>query len=322
MPVYAYKAIDSDGKTITGTIDSASQDAAQGALASQGLIPLSVSASRGRAVAKAGGGGGQGNFAARYFKTVKTMEIIMFTKQMRTMLRAGIPITKVFSILQLQSENPTLSHALGVMGKDIQEGTNLLSAFKKHPSIFSKLYCGLINAGEASGTLPDVLDRVTYIMEHEYKVKRDIKSALAYPKMVLATLFGSFLFLLNVVIPKFVGVFEKAGLDLPWPTKLCLLMYQGIQHYWPLLLVGTIGAILGARAYLATSMGNLLKDQTLIKIPIVGPLFVKSAMSRFASILAILLKSGVTILDAFAIISETIGNAAIAKEFDYLSLRM
>jgi type IV pilus assembly protein PilC len=163
---------------------------------------------------------------------------------------------------------------------------------------------------------------VTYILEHEYKVKRDIKSALAYPKMVLFVLFGAFFFLLTFVIPKFISVFQKAGLDLPIPTQICLSMYNGIQQYWPLLLGFVLAGFFSVKLYFSTSQGAVARDRALIFFPIVGPLFIKSAMSRFASILTILLSSGVTVLTSFDILSETIGNAAISKEFAGLSKQM
>ncbi len=220
MPRFTYKAIDAGGKEITGTMEATSADAVQGMLVTQGNIPVEV-----KAAGKEGGGGGLQDL----LNPVKPQEIILFTKQLRTMLRSGIPVLQILTILAEQTKNPTLKKALLTMEQEVREGATLSSVFAKQSHIFSKLYCGLINAGEMSGTMVEVLDRVTYIIEHEYKVKRDIKSALAYPKMVVFTLFGAFFFLLTFVIPKFVGIFTKAGLTLPLPTKICLVLYKGLQ---------------------------------------------------------------------------------------------
>ncbi|NOX25484.1 MAG: type II secretion system F family protein [Deltaproteobacteria bacterium] len=302
------------GEKVSGDITADSLEAAQSTLANQGNIPLEVKPRRG----KTAGGGLPSLFQAK----VKTPEIILFTKQFRTMLQAGIPILQIFTIMVEQSKNPGLKKALELMGQGIKEGDTLYAVFHKQPRIFSKLYCGLINAGEISGTMPQVLDRITYIMDHEYKVKRDIKSALAYPKMVVITLCGAFFFLLTFVIPKFITVFNKAKLTLPLPTRICLWMYHGIEHYWPFMLIITAGVIIGVKAYCKTDRGAIARDLLFVRLPIVGPLFIKSAMSRFASILAILLGSGITALNAFEILADTIGNAAIAKEFRGMSDKM
>jgi len=315
MPKFNFTAITAHGKTIEGVMEADSIAAAQGQISRQGQIPVRVSPLKGVGASVSPG-------LANFFSKVNQAEVILFTKQLRTMLRTGIPIMKILSILKEQSQNPVLQKAMTQMEQEIQEGATMTSVFKKQSHIFSKLYCGLVNAGEVSGTMPEVLERLAYILEHEFKVKRDIKSALAYPKMVLGTLFGAFFFLLNFVIPKFVGVFAKAKIDLPLPTQICLLMYNGIQSYWPLMLGALIAIVVGLNLFFKTEQGAILRDLVLIRLPIVGPLFVKSAMSRFSSILAILLSSGVNVLASFEILSATIGNAAIAKEFDALATKM
>lgn len=317
MPKFNFTAITPQGKQIEGVMEASSVADAQGQISRQGQIPTKV-------VPAKGGGGTPANTALSHFlaKKVKPEEIILFTKQMRTMLRTGIPIMKILAILKEQSKNPTLQVAMTQMEQEIQEGATMTSVFKRQPHIFSKLYCGLVNAGEISGTMPEVLERVCYILEHEYKVKRDIKSALAYPKMVIMTLFGAFFFLLNFVIPKFVGVFAKAKIELPLPTKVCLSMYNGLQSYWPLMLGTIIALVVVLKLFLKTERGAITRDLIAIRLPIVGPLFTKSAMSRFSSILAILLSSGVNVLTSFEILSATIGNAAIAREFDTLATKM
>ncbi len=315
MQQFSFTAITAHGKTIEGVMEADSIAAAQLQISRQGQIPVRV--------APLGGVGRSVTTALpNLFSKITSAEIILFTKQLRTMLRTGIPILKTLSILGEQSKNPVLQKAMAQMEREIQEGDTMAAVFKRQPHIFSKLYCGLINAGEISGTMTEVLERVTYILEHEYKVKRDIKSALAYPKMVVATLIGAFFFLLTFVIPKFVSIFAKAGIDLPLPTKICLLMYHGLQTYWPLMVGATIAVVAGLNLFFKTEQGAITRDLVLIKLPIIGPLFIKSAMSRFASILAILLSSGISVLTSFEILSATIGNAAIAKELDLLSTKM
>jgi len=317
MPQFKFTAITAQGKTIDGVMEAESIAAVQNQLSRQGQIPTKVVPAGKQATSTA-----SNPLASLFSAKVKQPEIILFTKQFRTMLRTGIPIMKTLNILGDQAKNPSLKQAMAQMEKEVQEGATMTSVFKRQSHIFSPLYCGLINAGEISGTMTEVLDRVTFILEHEYKVKRDIKSALAYPKMVVITLFGAFFFLLNFVIPKFVSIFTKVGIALPMPTKVCLLMYQGMQSYWPLMLGVVIAGVTGVKLFIKTEQGAISFDRLMIGLPIVGPLFIKSAMSRFASILAILLSSGVSVLASFEILSATIGNAAIAKEFDSLAEKM
>ncbi len=316
MPKFSFSAITPQGKTIDGFMDADSVAAAQAQLARQGQIPLRVLPVKGKLEST-------GNLRlANLFSKVSQPEVIMFTKQLRTMLRTGIPVLRSLAILGEQTKNLMLRRAVDQMEKEIQEGATMTAVFRRQSHIFSQLYCGLIHAGEVSGTMAEILDRVTFILEHEYKVKRDIKSALAYPKMVVMTLVGAFFFLLNFVIPKFVGIFKKAGIDLPMPTKVCLMMYNGFQAYWYVLLGVVLTVVFGLRAFFKTEQGAVARDLFLLRMPIVGPLFLKSAMSRFSSILAILLASGVSVLASFEILSATIGNAAIAKEFDNLAGKM
>ena len=180
----------------------------------------------------------------------------------------------------------------------------------------------MVEAGEFSGTLPDILERLVYILEHEQKVRADIKSALQYPITVIAALVVAFFVLLTFVIPKFVGIFQKAGLDLPLPTLICLHMYQFLQQYWYLLFGGCALGILAFGYWVKTEQGEYVRDALILRIPLVGVLFVKAAMSRFASIFAILQASGLTILNSLEILSGTIGNAAISREFSNLRNRV
>jgi type IV pilus assembly protein PilC len=173
----------------------------------------------------------------------------------------------------------------------------------------------MIRAGEASGELPEVLSRLSYIMEHEYKVKSDVRSALQYPLIVLVFLFIAFLVLLTFVIPRFATIFEKAGIDLPIPTQICIMLYHFLFHYWYLIAIFFLG-FAGLLYYFGVEKGRYVRDHLLTRLPLIGPLFIKAAMSRFASIFAILQFSGVGVLESLRILSKTIGNVAIAKELD------
>jgi type IV pilus assembly protein PilC len=208
------------------------------------------------------------------------------------------------------------------MHQDIKEGASLYEAFSRHPKVFSPLYCSMIRAGETSGALPEVLDRLTYIIEHEHKVKSDIKSAMTYPMIVVVFLFSAFLILITQVIPKFVNIFKNAGLDLPLPTQICIFIYEFLSSYWYLIIGAVVVAGVFLFYYLKTEQGKYVRDAVLMRVPLLGPLFVKSAVSRFASIFSILQSSGVDVLDSMDILSETIGNVAIGRELEGIKDRL
>lgn len=310
MPKFSYHAINETGKAITGVLEADSAEIASSILSKRGCIPIKVI--QGGDEAKRDIITGIKEKLAR----VKPRDLILFTKQFRTMLKAGLPVLTILKVLEAQTENPKLKKIAEEMTTDIKEGLSLLDAFKKHQNVFSPLYCSMIRAGESSGALPEVLDRLIYITEHENKIKSDIKSALQYPIIVVIFLGVAFFVLLTFVIPKFAAIFKSAGLELPLPTLICIGMNEFLANYWYLLLAGAIGAIVVIVLYLKTEQGQYIKDMSFIKVPVMGELFIKASMSRFASIFSILQSSGINILESIAILSDTIGNKAISREFD------
>ncbi|OPY89586.1 MAG: Type II secretion system protein F [Syntrophaceae bacterium PtaU1.Bin231] len=315
MPIFSYKAISENGSAVSGMIEADSLDGARGLLVAKGLIPEEVSE----------GAGGAASLWARVRARsgrVPVPDLILFTKQFRSMLQAGIPIVRVLQVLEVQTQNRNLKAVISLMAQDIKQGATLFDALEKHPRVFSPLYRSMMRAGEISGTVPDVLERLIYIIEHEEAVRNDIRSALRYPAIVVVALGVAFVILLTFVIPKFVTIFAKAGIELPLPTKIAMLLYAFLSNYWLLIVIALAGLVVGLRYYLGTQEGRLAGDGLLLRLPLAGPLFTKAAMSRFASIFAILYASGVPVMRALAILSGTIGNTAISKEFDKVRERI
>lgn len=317
MANFSYQALNENGANVTGTIEADSIEMAEGLLLSKGYIPSRISPAAARS--------SDGSIFFRikeYLSAVKVSDLILFTKQFRSMMQAGVPILRLLQVLENQTENKILKGVVAQMSRDIKSGSTLHESMKRHPAIFSPLYLSMINAGEISGTIPDILARLIDIIEHEAKIKADIRSALQYPIIVLIALGVAFFVLLTFVIPKFVAIFAKAGLDLPVPTKIAMMMYQGLANYWYILVGGVVGTLLALRFYLKTPAGQMTKDTLIMKLPLFGPLFQKAAMSRFASIFAILQASGVPVMRAMEVLSGTIGNVAISKEFDKVRERI
>jgi len=310
MTMYQFKAIDETGRPVSGEIEADSRDAALSLVAGRGMIPQTARKKS------------SGSDLMTYLnnlplpgRLVKTQDLILFTKQFKTMVQAGVSIVQVFQILSDQTENPHMRKAITKMRDDIREGRSLFQAFSDHPRIFPRLYCAMIRAGEESGALPEIMDRLIYVITHEEKVKNDIQSALRYPIIVLAVLGGAFLVLLTFVVPRFVDIFEQGGVEIPLPTRICMEMYSVLSQFggYMLLIAGVL--TVAGFYYVRTDSGRRVKDRLLMRLPLIGPLLVKSAMSRFSSIFSILQSSGVGVLEALRILTDTIDNAAIAVEF-------
>ncbi len=316
MGSYSYQAINESGKTVNGVLEAESPETANSILAARGLIPSKITEEKSAA--------GE-SFLSRISSiggAVKVRDLILFTKQFRSMLAAGVPILRLLQVLESQTESKVLKAAIGRIIPDIRRGATLSDSLEKYPKIFSPLYCSMIRAGEVSGSVPMVLERLIYIIEHETKVKADIASALRYPKIVVFALSIAFFILLTFVVPTFVSMFSKSGLTLPLPTQLAMLLYEILKNYWYVLLAVIVVISFVLSTYLKTEQGRFFKDALLLELPIVGPLFKKAAMSRFASIFAILQTSGVPVLQSLTILSQTIGNAAISRAFDHIRDRI
>ena len=316
MTLYTYSALTESGNKITGQMEADNVEGVSQSLALKGYIPLDVRRSTRQR------GDRLNAIMAGLLSPVRPRDVALFTKQFKTMLVAGVPIINIFQTLETQTENRQLRNAIIEMGRDIKEGSSLHEAFKKHPAIFSPLYCSMLRAGESSGSLVDVVTRLIYIIEHEAKVKADIRAAMFYPAIVVSFLSVAFVVLLMFVIPKFVTIFQRAGIDLPLPTRICLALYTFLSSAWPYLLVVCVaGGVLLFR-YVKTEQGRFVRDSVLLKIPLIGDLVLKGAMSRFASIFSILQYSGVAVLESMSILGDTLGNAVIRRQMANISDRI
>ncbi|MDP3285566.1 MAG: type II secretion system F family protein, partial [Desulfobacterales bacterium] len=274
MPIYSYQAMDGRGVAIKGEIEAKSSDDAANAVAERGYIPFKLTEKK-----------VQGSKPGRLlgFKPkVKLADMIIFTKQFRSLFKAGVPLVRSFQILEAQTQSRALKEAISSILQNVKEGAALSVAMSNHGSIFPPLYCSMIEAGEMSGTVPETLERLIYIIEHEGKIKSDIKAALQYPIMVTIALTIAFFVLLTVVIPKFAETFARSGLDLPLPTVIAINLYKFLSSYWHLLIGGLLALIFGLRAWFKTENGQYIRDSLILRIPVLGELFVKAAMSRFA----------------------------------------
>lgn len=310
MIQFSYRAIKDSGVQITGVLEAGSLEDAKLSLTRRNLIPVSVIE---KSIVNMEG------LNLQIFNRVTMRDLILFTRQFSVMVRAGVPMLHLLEVLEEQSDNPRLKASTRAIANDVRDGVNLASAFRKHHEIFSPLYCGMINAGENCGQLDVVMDRLTGIIEHEYKVIRDIKTALRYPLMVIAFLLVAFYVLMTFVIPKFASIYKSAHIELPLPTRVCIAMSDFSAEYMGAIIPSVIGVIVLIWLFIKTERGKRLKDLLLLRTPLIGPLITKSIMSRFSSIFAILIASGVNILQSIEILKQTLNNKIIEEEFEVIS---
>lgn len=302
---YSYRAINDEGIVLTGSIEAPNGDQARRLLLERGLMATHLSEKQKNRT-----------FSGRLFAPpVRHKHIILFSKQFRTLYKAGVPMTQLLQILQNQTENPTLQTITADIALRINRGSTLYTAFSAHPKVFPPLYCAMIHAGECSGALTEVMNRLIDLLEHENKIRSDIKAALRYPKIVIVTLFVAFMVLLNGVIPSFAQIFASSNLTLAFPTRAAIAMNLFLADWWPVGLLLSVAGLFLWRHWVHTEKGRFVRDRLLLALPILGPVSLKSIMARFAAIFAVLQRSGVGILEALDILSATIDNAAIEREF-------
>ena len=306
MPRYQYKARDESGKLLSGLLDSSSQEKVLGTLREKGLYPVSIKpADSGRSAKK-----------IFIFRKIKAEELIMFTHQLATLSKAGLPILTTLDILVQQIDNLPFKKVVGRLKEDIIAGNSLSQAMSKHPAFFSPVYVNFIYAGEQGGVLDQVLERLGNLLTHEQEDRKAIQSALMYPKMVAIAMIGALVIVMSFVIPKFARIFQTIKMELPLPTRIMLGANHVFQGYWPFLLGGAIVLCGLAIAMIRTVKGRLFWDQYKLKIPIVGPLLTKSMISRFCFVFGATVESGLPILETLDMAGLTLDNSYIARELD------
>ena len=309
MPEFKYKARDRFGKAINGVMEASDYEMVASQLDDLGYIPISIKEKKKDVISL--------DFLQRY-KGVSVEDLIFFSRQLSTLVSAGIPLLSGLNALTEQTENKRMKETINTIKNDIEGGSSLSDALSKHPKVFSLLYVGMIQAGEAAGTLDEILDRLAAITEHEKDTRARIKAATRYPKMVITAISVAFIVLVTLVIPRFATMFTKFGGTLPLPTRVMIGINYIIHHYWYLMVTATTAIVLGFHWYTNTKGGRLRWDGLKLRIPVFGALFLKITMSRFTHILGMFIRSGVPILDTLKITSATVGNTVISREIQKL----
>lgn len=320
MPKFKYVARDAAGKRVTQTVDAASKEEVMEGLRRQDLTVLSLAEEGAAAPAAPRGGVDKGPKKSIWniqlggsAPRVTGEMLVIFTRQFSTMIGAGIPVLECLNILQEQAEDPGFNRALGNIVEDVRGGSDLSAALGKHPKCFERIYINMIKAGEASGQLDTILQRLAEYLESSEKLKREIKGAMTYPVVSLVMILGITIFLLVFIIPKFQEIFKVMGGQLPLPTRIVLGISKIMTAYWAESLILIAGLFLLIKWWKSTDSGGYAWDRMLLKAPVFGQLIQKVALSRFSKTFATLLRSGVPILGALEIVASTAGNRVVEE---------
>jgi type IV pilus assembly protein PilC len=312
---FKYQARDASGKTVKGTMQAESQSDVVADLRRRHLTPLNISKTAGSLLA-GGGGGGATKRASVKSSSVKKGELEIFTRQLSTMLSSGIPMLEALEILSEQAESPGFGFCLDRIVDDIRAGADLSKAMSAHRKVFSDIYCSMIKAGEVSGQIDTILTRLAEYLEAAAHLRSEIKSAMTYPVVSLFLVLGIACFLMMGIVPSFKPVFESLEVELPALTTWIMDIAFFMRDNWYLIFGAVIAAIAMFKAWVKTDGGQYAWHLITLKMPVFGPLFKKVALSRFSRTFSTLVKSGVPILGAMEIVSQTSGNRVISEVVD------
>ena len=304
MPLFEYTGLDSQGRKVSGRVDGAGRKAATQKLQQQGVYPTEL-----RETVEAGA-----RSLARLpglRRKVPAADLASTTRQMATLLSAGLPLDEVLETVAGQTDQALLNRAYSSICEEVKQGEPLHATLAKHRGIFPDLFISMIRVGESSGTLDQVLHRLADFLDDQARIRSRIQAALAYP--VLMTLVGSgvLVFLFVFVVPKITRMLDEMGQALPWPTKLLIGFSHGLADWWWLLLLLLAGVLIALQRYRRTPAGRLKTDQLLLRLPLYGRLHQQIATAWFSRTLGTLLQSGVPLLSSLEIVGELLSNRVL-----------
>jgi type IV pilus assembly protein PilC len=302
MPQFAYEARDARGASTSGTIEASDQQSALNSLVSRGLMVIALRAESVKAkttVSKSG--------------RVKADDLVMFTRQLATMVDAGLPLVQALSSLEEQAANKVFKVIIKDIRERVEGGSSFSEALSKHPRVFNRLYVSMVQAGEIGGLLAEILDRIASYLESTHRLRKKVISSMTYPAAVSVIAFVIVAFLMFFIVPKFGEIYDDLGSDLPTPTKILVGISNAVVSNAPWVVLGLIAVIIGFFYWKKTPPGAYMWDKLKLKFPVFGPLLHKVSLSRFCRTFASLIRSGVPILDALQIVATSSGNRVVEK---------
>jgi type IV pilus assembly protein PilC len=306
MPTsYAYKVRDREGKMAAGSMEAESEEAVVSRLRQLGYAPVSIEAEK--------GAGLKTDLKLPGTGRVKLKDLAVFSRQFATMINSGLSLLRSLTILGEQTSNRRLGEVVLQVRAEIEQGTSLSAALAKHPKVFNRLYVAMVRAGEIGGFLDQVLVKVAETFEKEVELRGKIRSAMTYPVVVFTMVIGIVSAMLIFIVPTFANLYASLGGTLPLPTRLLMGASNGLRRFFPLVVLAMIVLGFAYKRWRATPSGRYRLDQFKLKVKVFGPLFHKSALSRFSRTLSTLIRSGVPILQALEIVADTVNNGVISR---------
>lgn len=295
MPVFEYTARTADGKEVTEKVNVATKEDVAALIRKKRMTLVRVKEAK---KPKTGG-------------SVPTRDVVIFTRQFATMINAGLPLVQALDILAKQTENPMLSEVTKAVVYDVESGNTLADALAKHPKTFTDLYVNMVAAGEAGGILDTILLRLSSFLEKNDAIIRKVKGAMIYPAVIFIVAGIAVVILLLFVIPIFQQMFASVDMQLPMPTRIVIFFSENLQRWWWILFPSIAGIVWLIKYSYKFKTGRLFWDTFMLKMPVLGDLLLKSAVSRFTRTLGTLISSGVSILEGLEITARTAGNRVI-----------
>ena len=290
--IFEWEGKDRNGKTVRGELRASGEHQVQATLRRQGVLVTKMRKRR-----------------MRSGKKIAPKDIAIFTRQLATMMKAGVPLLQSFDIVGRGSTNPSVAKLLNDIRTDVESGSSLSSAFRKHPLYFNTLYCNLVEAGETAGILEDLLDRLALYMEKTESIKSKIKSALMYPIAVIVVAFVVVTLIMIFVIPAFKSVFTDFGADLPAPTLFVIAMSEFFVSYWYIIFIGIFGGVyFFLQSWKRNEKMQIFMDRILLQIPIFGNLIEKSVIARWTRTLSTMFAAGVPLVESLDSVGGAAGN--------------
>lgn len=312
MPVYEYTALDRAGKNVAGIIDADSTVAARQKLRASGKYPVEVK----ETTAKAKSESAAGVSLPSLFNRVNHDDIHALTRQLATLLNAGIPLVGALDALMEQTTSPPLKKIIAQIKESVNEGNSLTVSLTRHPKLFSNIYINMVRAGEASGSLDVVLERLAEFGEHQQALKGRFQAALVYPIFMAIIGTGVLFFLLSFVVPNLTRIFTEMKQVLPLPTTILIWFSDFMRSYWWAILVVIVAIIIGIREFIKSPKGRHIWDTLKLHLPVIGQINRKIALSRFGRTLGSLLQSGVPLITSLQIVRNIVNNVLIGAVID------
>ena len=322
MALYRYRAVNAAGDVAAGELEAANESEIVDRLRDQGLLPMQVEAAQlGReSAAKAADSPRRAGFFTP--KKVTRDHLLSLTRELATLLRAGLPLDRALEILIGLAQAPPVARLLQTIRDEVRGGKSLSQALDAHRNVFSRFYVNIVRAGEAGGALGAVLTRLADTMERNKDLRESVRAALIYPTILICVAAVSVLILLAVVVPQFQKTFAQAGKALPLPTEIVIIAGTALRDYWWVMLLAIVAIVWIARWRLKSPEVRLRWDARVLRMPLIGDLMARVEVARFARTLSTLLANGVTLLSGLAIVKETVGNTVMAQALDGVVTRL